>query len=91
MEVRLKKMEMTVSVCHFYDLFFLFFFIATSFHIITLTQYLWTNAIDSGRNFVRSLKSFVCSQLVVASVYSHYFLAILNVYMSCRHTYTVLV
>lgn len=44
MEVRLSKMEMTVSICHFYN-FFLIFFIASSFHIITLTRYLWTNAI----------------------------------------------
>lgn len=59
MEVGLNKMEMTVSVCRFYYLFF--FFIATSFHIITLTRYLWTIEIlkeltDSGRNSVGSLK-----------------------------------
>lgn len=43
MEVRVNKMEMTVSVCRFYDLFF--FYIITSFHIATLAQYLWTIAI----------------------------------------------
>lgn len=59
MEVRLNKMEMTVSICHFYNFFF---FIATSFHIISLTRYLWTSAILTelrqtvrGQDSVRSL------------------------------------
>lgn len=41
MEERLNKMEMTVSICHFYN-----FALPTTqtFHIITLTQYLWTSA-----------------------------------------------
>ena len=43
MEVRLNKMEMTVSVCRFYDLFF--FIITNCFHIITLNWYLWTHVI----------------------------------------------
>ncbi len=85
MEVRLNKMEMTVSVCRFYDLFF--FYIATSFHIITLTRYLWTNAILTelrqtvGGILLDPWKSFICSQLVVSSACSQSFLAIYNVYV----------
>lgn len=40
MEVRLNKMEMTVSVCHFYN----FFPPSHTSHIITPAWYLWTNA-----------------------------------------------
>lgn len=79
MEVRLNKMEMTVSICRFYDLLSFFFFIAASFHIITRAQYLWTKAMlkelrqTVGKILLDPWKSFICSQLVVPSAVLNYF------------------
>lgn len=42
MEVSLNKMEMTVSVCRFYDLFFFLFFNHKWFHIFLV--FIWTGA-----------------------------------------------
>lgn len=100
MEVRLNKMEMTVSICRFYDLLSFFFFYRSQFshhhpRPVFMDQ---GNAqgveTNSGKNSVRSLKIIHLLTVGGALCSSQLFLVILNVYVCistrkpiCRLTY----